>query len=96
MHEGAQIISDVGLVYEAVRHGVDSLVQCVIDLGRGVSLPCGAISLVQRLQFSRRACGQTAAPSVVHPAHPWVVCGQRFHHLAGNAPSLLLSILWQT
>jgi hypothetical protein len=28
-------LSDVGLVYEAVLcHGVDSLVQCVIDLGQ--------------------------------------------------------------
>jgi hypothetical protein len=56
MHEGAaQIISDVGLVYEAVLcHGVDSLVQCVIDLGRGVSLPrCGHIPLV-------RACDSSA------------------------------------
>jgi hypothetical protein len=39
------------------------------------------ISLVQSLrQFSRRGVWANSRPSVVYPAHPWVVCGQRFHH----------------
>jgi hypothetical protein len=84
MHEAAQIISDVGLVYEAVLcHGVDSLFSASLILGV-VSLPCCGHRAGDLRQVSRQGVWANSRPSVVYPAHPWVVCGQRFHPAAGN------------
>jgi hypothetical protein len=93
MHEAAQIISDVGLVYEAVLcHGVDSLFSASLILGV-VSLPCCAGIALATCDSSAVGAWGKQPPSVVYPAHPWVVCGQRFHPAAGNGAVFAVEIV---
>jgi hypothetical protein len=85
MHEGAaQIISDVGLVYERSFVMAWIALFSVIDLGRGVSLPCCEhISLVQSLrQFSRRGVWATTALAL---------CTLRIHGWSAGRDSITLA-----
>jgi hypothetical protein len=82
----AQIISNVGLVYEG------SFVMAWIALF-SASLILGGVSACPAAGTYRwcRALRQVSRrgrvgkqPSVVYPAHPWVVCGREFSCLAGH------------